>query len=101
MGTVSPLQMRIDIDEEDCWRFQKGAPATAFVRGNANIHFPMKFVRIEPYIIPKTAFTRETIERIDTRVIQVLYQFDQVDLPIYPGQLLDVFIKAPPLRGHE
>ena len=26
MGTVSPLQMRIDIDEEDCWRFLKALP---------------------------------------------------------------------------
>ncbi|MGB7979019.1 MAG: biotin/lipoyl-binding protein [Chlamydiales bacterium] len=94
MGTVSPLQMRIDIDEEDCWRFQKGARATAFVRGNANISFPMKFLRIEPYVIPKTSFTGETIERLDTRVLQVLYQFDRMDLPVYAGQLLDVYIEA-------
>lgn len=97
MGTVSPLQMRIDIDEEDCWRFIKGAPATAFVRGNSNIHFPMHFVRIEPYIIPKTSITGETVERIDTRVLQVLYQFEKRDLPIYAGQLLDVYIEARPL----
>jgi hypothetical protein len=97
MGTVVPLQMRIEIDEEDCWRFQKEAKATAFVRGNANISFPMKFVRIEPYVIPKTSFTGEVIERLDTRVLQVLYQFEQADLPIYAGQLLDVFIEAPPL----
>jgi RND family efflux transporter MFP subunit len=96
MGTVSPLQMRIDIDEEDAWRFKPGASATAFVRGNANIHFPMKFVRIEPYIIPKTSLTGETIERIDTRVLQVLYRFEKGDLPIYAGQLLDVYIEAEP-----
>ena len=72
MGTVAPMQMRIDIDEEDSWRFIPGARATAFVRGNAKINFPMKFNRIEPYIIPKTSFTGETIERIDTRVLQVL-----------------------------
>lgn len=100
MGTISPLQMRIDIDEEDCWRFQKGSKATAFVRGNANIHFPMKFLRIEPYVIPKTSFTGEITERLDTRVLQVLYRFEQMDLPIYPGQLLDVYIEAAPLiRG--
>jgi len=97
MGTVSPLQMRIDIDEEDCWRFEKGARATAFVRGNANIHFTMQFYRIEPYIIPKATFTGETIERLDTRVLQVLYRFDRKDLPIYPGQLLDVYFEAGPL----
>jgi HlyD family secretion protein len=95
MGTVSPLQMRIDIDEEDCWRFRKGASATAFVRGNASIHFPMEFVRIEPYVIPKLSFTGETVERIDTRVLQVLYRFEKGDLPVYAGQLLDVYIEAP------
>lgn len=101
MGTVSPLQMRIDIDEEDCWRFERGALATAFVRGNANIHFPMKFLRVEPYVIPKTAFTGAVTERIDTRVLQVLYRFEQMDLPIYPGQLLDVYIQAAPLSKGE
>jgi HlyD family secretion protein len=96
MGTVSPLQMRIDIDEEDAWRFQQGAQATAFVRGNARIHFPMTFARVEPYIIPKTSLTGETIERIDTRVLQVLYRFEKRDLPIYAGQLLDIYIEALP-----
>jgi HlyD family secretion protein len=96
MGTVSPMQMRIDIDEEDCWRFRQGARATAFVRGNAEIHFPMEFLRVEPYVIPKTSFTGETIERIDTRVLQVLYRFDKGDLPVYAGQLLDVYIEALP-----
>jgi len=85
MGRLSPMQMRIDIDEEDCWRFYNGAKATAFVRGNANIQFPMKFIRVEPYVIPKTSYTGETIERIDTRVLQVIYQFDQSDLPVFQG----------------
>jgi HlyD family secretion protein len=94
MGTTHPLQMRIDIDEEDAWRFEKGAKATAFVRGNASLHMPLKFLRIEPYIIPKVSYTGDTTERIDTRVFQVLYQFDRNDLPVYPGQLLDVYIEA-------
>jgi len=96
MGAVAPMQMRIDIDEEDSWRFIKGAKATAFVRGNSRINFPMEFLRVEPYIIPKTSFTGETIERIDTRVFQVLYRFEKKDLPVYPGQLLDVYIEAAP-----
>lgn len=94
MGTVAPLQMRIDIDEEDCWRFRKGAKATAFVRGNAKISFPMEFVRVEPFVIPKTSFTGEAIERLDTRVLQVLYRFAKGNLPVYAGQLLDVYIEA-------
>lgn len=98
MGTVQPLQLRIDIDEDDSWRYLKGARATAFVRGNSNIHFPLNFLRIEPYIIPKASFTGQTTERVDTRVLQVLYNFEKADLPIYTGQVLDVFIEVPPDR---
>lgn len=98
MGTVIPLQVRIDIDEDDAWRFEKGSHATAFVRGNRNINFPLHYLRTEPYIIPKTSFTGETVERVDTRVLQVLYQFDKKDLPIYAGQILDVFIESKPIE---
>lgn len=98
MGTVTPLQIRVDIDEDDAWRFEKGSAATAFVRGNRKIHFPLQFLRLEPYIIPKTSFTGQTVERVDTRVLQVLYQFDRHDLPVYPGQILDVYIEETPQK---
>lgn len=94
MGKVEPLMLRIDIDEEDAWRYKQGARATAFVRGNSAIHFPLQFMRVEPYIVPKASFTGQLIERIDTRVLQVLYQFERSDLPIYAGQLLDVFLEV-------
>lgn len=99
MGTVQPLQMRINIDADDAWRYKKGSQAIAFVRGNSNIHFPLSFVRIQPYIIPKSSFTGETTERVDTRVLQVLYSFDKGDLPIYTGQILDIFIESEPIES--
>jgi HlyD family secretion protein len=94
MGKVEPLMLRIDIDEEDAWRYQKGSRATAFVRGNSNIHFPLQFFRVEPYIVPKASFTGQIIERIDTRVLQLLYRFENKELPIYAGQILDVYIEV-------
>lgn len=99
MGTVDPMQVRIDIDEDDSWRYQPGARAMAFVRGNSTIRFPLKFLRVEPYIIPKSSFTGMTTERVDTRVLQVLYQFQRGDLPIYPGQILDIFIESEPIEN--
>lgn len=96
LGSVQPLQLRIDIDEDDAWQFQKGAHATAFLRGNSAIHFPLRYIRTEPYMIPKASFTGDTTERIDTRVLQVLYQFEKADLPVYPGQILDIFIEVGP-----
>lgn len=98
MGAVNPLQVRVDIDENEAWRFKAGSVATAFVRGNSRINFPLQFVKIEPYIIPKSSFTGETIERVDTRVLQVLYQFERGDLPVYAGQILDIFIESQPLH---
>lgn len=97
MGLLDPMQVRVDVAEEDAWRLQKGAPATAFVRGNSRISFPLTFVRIEPYLIPKRSLTGSSIERVDTRVLQVLYQFERKHLPVYPGQILDVFISANPI----
>jgi HlyD family secretion protein len=81
------------------WRYKEGSAATAFVRGNSTINFPLKFRRIEPYIIPKSSFTGETIERIDTRVLQVLYDFEKGDLPVFAGQILDVFIESEPIEN--
>lgn len=98
MGRVQPMQVRIDIDEEEAWRFERGASATAFVRGNSRIHFPLEFVGLEPYILPKSSFTGATNERVDTRVLQALYQFDKKDLPVYCGQILDIFIDSKPIE---
>lgn len=95
-GKMNPLHVRVDIDEDDAWRVEKGAPAEAFVRGNSKIRFPLKFLRIEPFIIPKESLTGDTQERVDTRVLQVIYEFNKEDLPVYAGQILDVYIQAKP-----
>lgn len=99
IGTVQPLQVRIDIDEDDAWRYKRGSPATGFVRGNSTINFPLQFVRLEPYVVPKSSFTGQTTERVDTRVLQVLYSFERGDLPVYPGQVLDIFIEREPYKS--
>jgi hypothetical protein len=47
----------------------------------------------------RRSLTGESTERVDTRVLQVLYSFQPGDRPIYVGQQMDVFIKAPPLAA--
>lgn len=98
-GAIDPMHVRIDVDEDDAWRVYPGAPAYAFVRGNSDIKFPLEFVRIEPYVVPKRTLTGENLERVDTRVLQLIYRFRKGELPIYLGQLLDVFIEAKPSQG--
>ena len=36
---------------------------------------------------------------VDTRVLQVLYRFEKGDLPVYAGQVLDVFVEAKPFSA--
>ncbi len=99
LGATDRLVVRVDVDENDAWRFRPGAEAVAFVRGNRDLSTGVKFVRVEPYVVPKKSLTGESTERVDTRVLQVLYAFDRSALPVYVGQQMDVFIEAPPVGG--
>jgi HlyD family secretion protein len=94
VGQVDPLAVRVDIDENDAWRVEQGRPASAVLRGNTSISFPLTFVRFEPYVIPKRSLTGESSERVDTRVLQAIYSFKRDGMPIYVGQLVDVFIES-------
>jgi HlyD family secretion protein len=98
LGNVERLHVRVDIDENDAWRVRRDALAIAFVRGNRELSTPLQYVRTEPYIVPKRSLTGDTTERVDTRVLQLLYGFNRDDLPVYVGQQMDVFIQAPPLE---
>ncbi len=97
LGSVDRMNVRVDVDENDAWRVKAGAPAVAFLRGNKDIKTPLKFVRFEPYVVPKRSLTGDSTERVDTRVLQVIYSFERGDLLIYVGQQMNVFIEAP---GH-
>nr|WP_320133758.1 biotin/lipoyl-binding protein [uncultured Holophaga sp.] len=99
LGTQNILHIRVDIDENDAWRFQAGTRATAFLRGNKDIKSEVKFVRVEPYVTPKTSLTGDSTERVDTRVLQVIYSFDRKTLPVYVGQQVDVVIETPKTNG--
>lgn len=89
------LRIRAEIDEDEAWRVVKNAKAIAYVRGNSSLCVWLKFLYIEPYIVPKSALSGSSGEKVDTRVLQVLYEFEKNDLPVYPGQIMDVYIEAP------
>jgi HlyD family secretion protein len=95
LGNVEPLCVRVDVDENEAWRLGDGsAGAMAFLRGNKEISVLLKFVRFEPYVIPKVSLTGQATERVDTRVMQVVYSFVRGNLPIKVGQQMDVYINT-------
>jgi multidrug efflux pump subunit AcrA (membrane-fusion protein) len=98
VGTVNPLHVRVDVDEFEAWRVKPNMPAVAFARGNKDIRTDLKFVRFEPFIVPKRSLTGASTERVDTRVLQAIFSFDPKDLPLYVGQQVDVYIKSEPVN---
>ncbi|WP_206108118.1 HlyD family secretion protein [Paludisphaera soli] len=93
IGEVDRLHVRVDIDENDLPRFREGVPASATLKGRTEPEFPLTFVRIEPYVIPKRSLTGDNAERVDTRVLQVLYALPDVPpTKVYVGQQMDVFL---------
>jgi multidrug resistance efflux pump len=92
LGDTRIFHVRVDVDERDIPRFQPGAKAKAYPRGETSRELGLRFVRVEPFAVPKRALTGDNTERVDTRVLQVIYAIEPGQPPVYVGQQLDVFI---------
>ena len=99
IGRVPPMHVRADIDEHDIAEFHHDAKAVLQLRGKNDRHYPLRFVRVEPYVVGKKWLTGDNTERIDTRALQVIYALDEIDAPVYVGEQVDVFIDAASPRG--
>jgi multidrug resistance efflux pump len=103
LGATNTLHIRVDVDENDAWRVRDGAKGHAYIRGNSKLSTPIEFVRFEPYVVPKRSLTGASSERVDTRVLQVIYRFDRAafekanNARVFVGQQMDVFLDAPPI----
>ena len=95
LGDLTELQIRADIDEQNAHQVIHGAMARAYPKSNPDRPLTLQFVRIEPYVLPKKSLTGMSDERVDTRVLQVIYRFDPPkDFRLYVGQQVDLFIEA-------
>jgi RND family efflux transporter MFP subunit len=100
IGNIERLQVRADVDEQNASYIVTNLKATAFPKNNAQLNIPLCFERIEPYVIPKKSLTGASDERVDTRVLQVIYSCDYPkDFPLYVGQQVDVFIEKTPTQA--
>jgi HlyD family secretion protein len=105
LGKIDPyLAVRCYIDEILVPKLPKTSALEArmFIRGGDNKQIPLEFVRLQPYTIPNIELSSERTERVDVRVLPVIFKFKKPDnINIYPGQLVDVFIKVanPPPAG--
>ena len=93
LGDTETLQVRADIDEVNAPLVVRGSPAVAYLKGYTDKAIPLTFSRIEPYIVPKRSLTGDNRERVDTRVLQVIYGLERPPFPVYVGQQVDVYIE--------
>jgi HlyD family secretion protein len=92
-GPQDYMQVRCYVDEilvsrlPSHWHIQAQMQVTG-----TDIKVPLEFVRVQPYISPKIELSNEKQEQVDLRVLPVIFRFEKKDAPVYPGQMVDVFI---------
>lgn len=100
LGSVAKLHVRVDVDEHDIPRahpfFRPGVPAYASPRGDPSHKIPLSFMRVEPYVVPKKSLTGDNTERVDTRVLQVIYRLEGDDAGLFVGMQVDAFLNTDP-----
>lgn len=66
--------------------------AKMLIRGT-NTSIPLTFVRVQPYVSPKIELSNERLERVDLRVLPIIFRFEPPpDTQVYPGQMVDVYV---------
>jgi HlyD family secretion protein len=62
------------------------------IRG-INYKVPLTFVREQPFVSPKIELSDQRQERVDVRVLPIIFQFTKPrNVNLYPGELVDVYI---------
>jgi HlyD family secretion protein len=93
-GAGENLQVRAFIDEILVHSMADPAKLAGqmFIRGT-DVKIPLTFVRVQPYVSPKIELSDERQERVDVRVLPVIFRFDKpAGLNLYRGQLVDVYV---------
>ena len=95
LGDVTKFHVRVDIDENDLPMFDPEGDAIATLKGRPGVRFPLRLKYVEPYVIPKQSLTGANTERVDTRVLQAVYELPAGSpVKVYVGQQMDVYIRA-------
>lgn len=93
-SSPNSLHVRCYIDEILVPRLPAGfkMKAQMTVRGSS-VKIPLQFVRVQPYVSPKIELSDQRQERVDVRVLPVIFKVGKSDnVNLYPGELVDVYI---------
>jgi HlyD family secretion protein len=99
LGETRPLYVRIDVDENEVSRIGENANAIISPRGNSAIKVPVTLVRIEPQIVAKRSLTNSASERVDVRVMQIIFALPVDDANFRVGQQVDAVVDGVAQKG--
>lgn len=69
--------------------------AKMMIRGQNNYVINLEYFKIQPYTIPNIQLSNEVAQRVDVRVLPIVFKFKKPeDINIFPGQLVDVYLKG-------
>ena len=94
LGATKPLHVRLDIDENQIEKIAIGEEAVISARGDAKRQVKAVFVRAEPLIVPKRSLTNSATERVDVRVLQLIFALPEDGAQFFVGQQVDGFVPA-------
>ena len=92
LGNIGELNLRVGIDQFNGKRFQPDCPAVAFKQGDITMEFPLKFLHVEPLMVPKKYLTNELHEKVDTQIFEILYHIEKNNSQLFIGEQMDVYI---------
>ncbi len=96
MGSSHPfIGVRCYIDEILVHRLPQASliKATMSIPGT-DVKIPLEYVRIQPYVSPKIELSNQRTERVDVRVLPVIFRCPKPnDISLYPGQIVDIYIE--------
>jgi HlyD family secretion protein len=90
----SQLEVRTYVDEV----LVHNLPDASKMKGEmslpgTSVRIPLTFERMQPYVSPKIELSDQREERVDVRVLPVIFRFTKPsNVKLYPGQLVDVYI---------
>jgi HlyD family secretion protein len=90
----SSLHVRCYVDEILVPRLPSAGKMKAqlSIRGS-DFKIPLEFVRMQPYVSPKIELSDQRQERVDVRVLPVIFRVEKpANVNLYPGELVDVYI---------
>ncbi len=94
IGNIQQLHVRAEINDTEVSRFYPGNAATAYLRDVQSSTIALRFLTSDQILTTKSQVNNQAAELTDMRILNVVYRVEGTTVPLYAGQLVDVYIET-------